>query len=160
MPVVKQGNARRGADAPSFVGLKAASAKTSAAARASSRKAGTRCEEELKRAVRRTGFRFDSDAVDLPGRPDLVFRCARVVVFCDGDFWHGRNLRARVRRLATGHNAGYWVAKIKANVRRDRERTRELRLAGWLVLRFWETDIRRSPGAEPSGDADCRSRAT
>lgn len=130
--------------APSFQGLSPASSQSSHAARAASKKAGTRCEVELKRALRRLGLRC-AVASNLPGNPDLVFRRAGVAVFCDGDFWHGRALAARLRRLRNGHNAQYWVSKIKANVARDRRRNRELRAAGWIVLRLWETEIRRSP---------------
>jgi len=91
------------------------------------------------------GFRFRIDVASLIGRPDIVFPRQRVVVFCDGDFWHGRDLAARVAKLRIGHNASYWVAKIKANVERDRKRTAELTANGWRVLRFWESDIARSP---------------
>jgi DNA mismatch endonuclease (patch repair protein) len=66
-------------------------------------------------------------------------------VFCDGDFWHGRHWATRRLRLTTGHNAAYWVAKIESNMRRDRRTRRELRSAGWTVLRFWESDILRDP---------------
>jgi DNA mismatch endonuclease (patch repair protein) len=66
-------------------------------------------------------------------------------VFCDGDFWHGRDLDERVRRLARGHNAPYWVAKITSNVARDRRHDEALARDGWLVLRFWETDIATDP---------------
>lgn len=68
------------------------------------------------------------------------------MVFCDGDFWHGRNLTARLERLARGHNADYWVAKIRANVARDRANTNALTNLGWTVIRIWEKDIARSPG--------------
>jgi DNA mismatch endonuclease (patch repair protein) len=82
------------------------------------------------------------DVKTLPGRPDIVFLGARVVVFCDGDFWHGRDLSARLARLAAGHNAAYWIAKVQANVARDRRQTEALERAGWVVLRFWESTIR------------------
>jgi DNA mismatch endonuclease (patch repair protein) len=71
----------------------------------------------------------------------------RVVIFCDGDFWHGRDIEERERRLAAGHNAAYWVAKIRANVARDKRHTAELEAQGWRVLRLWETDIHRDPVA-------------
>ena len=64
-------------------------------------------------------------------------------MFCDGDFWHGRNLAERIAKLRRGHNAPYWVAKINGNVERDAQRTAELVARGWTVLRFWETDILR-----------------
>jgi DNA mismatch endonuclease (patch repair protein) len=79
-----------------------------------------------------------------------VFPNARVVVFCDGDFWHGRDLEARIARLRNGHNAPYWVAKIQTNVARDARNTLALRQQGWTVLRFWETDILASAAAVAS----------
>ncbi|MGH2544322.1 MAG: DUF559 domain-containing protein, partial [Ardenticatenaceae bacterium] len=66
-------------------------------------------------------------------------------VFCDGDFWHGRNWKARYPRLKAGSNARYWVHKIRYNISRDKRQTRELRTAGWTVIRLWETDILRDP---------------
>ncbi len=90
------------------------------------------------------GLRYSLKRKGLPGNPDLVFPEARIAVFCDGDFWHGRNLRKRLVLLQKGHNAPYWMAKILANVSRDRRQTRELKKAGWKVFRFWESDINRS----------------
>jgi DNA mismatch endonuclease (patch repair protein) len=86
-------------------------------------------------------LRYRVDVAALPGRPDIVFTAARVVIFCDGDFWHGRDLESRSARLAQGHNASYWTAKIRTNVLRDQKRTEELQADGWLVLRYWESDI-------------------
>ncbi len=80
---------------------------------------------------------------------------ARVAVFCDGDFWHGRHLEERLLRLAEGHNAGYWVAKIGGNVDRDQRNTLTLEALGWRVLRLWESEILRDPEAA----ADCVAAA-
>ncbi len=65
-----------------------------------------------------------------------------MVVFCDGDFWHGRNWRRLRRRLFERANSEYWTAKISANIRRDRRQTRELEARGWTVIRVWEGDVR------------------
>src|SRR6185369_12169152 len=130
---------------PRYQGLAPASPAASQRARASSKKSGTRCEVALAAALRRLRLSPALCVADLPGRPDLVFSRRRLAVFCDGDFWHGRNLARRLERLAAGHNAGYWVEKIRANVARDRRNRRQLRAAGWTVLRFWETDILRDP---------------
>jgi DNA mismatch endonuclease, patch repair protein len=129
----------------SYVGLRPASRRASSAARGASKKRDTRCEVLLRRAVFRLGLRYALSASDLPGKPDLVFRRARVAVFCDGDFWHGKDLETRLARLANGHNAPYWVAKIQTNVARDHKQTAALEAAGWIVLRFWESEIRRAP---------------
>jgi DNA mismatch endonuclease, patch repair protein len=131
--------------APSFLGLKPASDRASLLARRASIKRDTRCEIVLRSALWRLGFRYKVNVTSLPGRPDIVFPSRRVVVFCDGDFWHGRHLRRRLKRLAKGHNPQYWVAKVRRNVERDRKHRVELERAGWLVLRYWETDILRDP---------------
>lgn len=128
-----------------YEGLAPASPQASRAARGASRKRDTRCEVVLRAAIERLGIKPDDADETLLGKPDLVFREQRVLVFCDGDFWHGRRLNQRIAKLASGHNAPYWVAKIKGNVARDRRRTRDLRKLGWTVLRFWETDIHASP---------------
>ena len=94
---------RRTGSTPRYVGLRPASAKASRIASASSRKRDTECEMALRRALWQRGLRYRLAVRDLPGRPDIVFARERVLVFCDGDFWHGRNLAARVRKLALGH---------------------------------------------------------
>jgi len=92
-------------------------------------------------------LRYRIATASVPGRPDVVFPRARVAIFCDGDFWHGRDLAARIRKLEAGHNATYWIAKIRANVQRDTRRSAELERAGWVVRRFWENEIHRDATA-------------
>ena len=91
------------------------------------------------------GYRFKPNVSSLPGKPDIVFQGQRVVVFCDGDFWHGREWPSLRAKLARGANAAYWIAKIASNIRRDRQNDRRLRKLGWSVVRVWETDILRAP---------------
>jgi len=115
-------------------------------ARSSSRKRDTGCELLLRKELWRLRLRYRVD-VAIAGRPDIVFRKARIAIFCDGDFWHGRNLNEREGKLRGGHNAAYWIEKIRSNVARDRKNTVALEQEGWVVLRFWETDIKRDAGA-------------
>ncbi|WP_348652882.1 hypothetical protein [Polyangium sp. y55x31] len=84
---------------PSFACLHPASENASTAARAASAKRNTRCELALRRELWRRGLRYRLHLPGLPGRPDIVFTKHRVVVFCDGDFWHGRHLEARLAKL-------------------------------------------------------------
>ncbi len=72
----------------------------------------------------------------------MVFPMAKVAVFCDGDFWHGRNWKKLKPLLKRRANSVYWVAKIAANRRRDTEITRTLMSSGWCVVRVWESDVR------------------
>ena len=89
----------------------------------------------------RRGLRYRKNVKTLPGKPDVVFSAARVIVFCDGDFWHGRDWKQLSRKLRNGSNASYWISKIKANRNRDRRNDRLLRREGWSVIRIWESDI-------------------
>lgn len=133
------------ARSPSYKGLKPASAAASAAARSSSRKADTRCEVKVRSLLWRAGARFRKNVAKLPGKPDIVFPGPRVAVFCDGDFWHGKDWDERRRRLAAGTNAPYWLAKIERNRQRDRLNRKKLESEGWTVLRFWESEIHDDP---------------
>ena len=129
--------------APSYAGRSPASERASKAARAASRKTDTKPERLLRSELWRRGLRFRKHYAALPGRPDVVFTKAKVVVFCDGDFWHGRDWEERKQKLARGHNGDYWIAKIERNMERDQERTTALDALGWRVLRYWEGDIKK-----------------
>ena len=75
----------------------------------------------------------------------MIFPSARVAVFCDGDFWHGRdwdNLRVALSRRA---NPDYWLAKIEYNRNRDIKVSQELIRIGWRVIRLWEGEILQDP---------------
>lgn len=131
---------------PSFAGLRPASEASSRAMRGN-RARNTAPEILLRNALRAYALRYRLHDATLPGRPDLVFPSRRLAVFCDGDFWHGRHWpRLRVQ-LARRANADYWIAKIAANRDRDILQRRALRKAGWMVLRVWESAIRRKPDA-------------
>ena len=134
------------APAPRFEGYAPSSTRASMTARAIGR-TETRAEIELRRALWKRGLRYRKNVATLPGRPDIVFPRARLVVFVDGDFWHGRDWEARLAKLKRGSNAPYWVAKIGANIERDRRKTEALRAMGYEVVRVWETDVLRDPAA-------------
>lgn len=109
----------------------------------------TQPEKMLRKELWARGVRYRLHCADLPGKPDLVFRGAKVAVFVDGDFWHGRVLRengARGLRDSFKRKGGYWVAKISKNVERDREVDRALERLGWTVLRFWASGVREHVG--------------
>jgi len=125
-----------------YDGLEASSLRASIAARGSSKKTNTKPELLLRTALWRKGLRYQKNRRDLPGVPDLVFVGCRLVVFVDGDFWHGKDWNRRKIKLSHGHNADYWLTKIKGNIQRDLDQNRKLRKAGWTVVRVWESEIR------------------
>lgn len=128
---------------PRFNGL-SASSKSASICKQKTSSTGTTPERMLWAALAQSGLRFDKNSSILPGKPDLVFQPAKLAVFIDGDFWHGKGWRTRRLRLCKGHNGDYWVQKIQANMRRDRKVSKELAQAGWTALRFWESDVRKS----------------
>lgn len=122
------------------------------------RSADTRPEIVLRKLLWRMGARYRKNASDLPGKPDLVFAGARLVVFCDGDFWHGRDWYLLRRKLQSRANGEYWVKKIQANRERDRRTTAQLRRGGWHVMRVWEGDVLKDPLAAAADIiATCRA---
>jgi DNA mismatch endonuclease (patch repair protein) len=77
------------------------------------------------------------------GKPDFSFRKDRVVIFVDGCFWHGCPLHSNM----PFNNRLFWEKKLTANKLRDRLVTKALRGRGWLVLRIWEHELAKRPGA-------------
>ena len=159
--VVRPVGAVRKMSAPSFKNLKSTSARASRALSGSSRKSDTKCEVLLRSRLWRMGFRFRKNVRGLPGVPDIVFPRERVAIFCDGDFWHGRNWESRQEKLRCGANPDYWIAKISRNMERDVAQSAALRRSGWRVLRFWESRILKSPEsvARRVGDVVRRRRS-
>ena len=119
----------------SFRNLRARSLRASRAARGSSRKTDTTPEVRLRRALWKQGLRYLKNVADLPDRPDIVFSRQKLAVFVDGDYWHGNNWSWRKAKLANGHNAEYWIAKIERNRDRDSEVNDVLQRMGWTVVR-------------------------
>lgn len=101
---------------------------------------GTKPEKAIEAGLREAGLDFEMHVRDLPGRPDFVFRTARLVVFVDGDFWHGYRFEQWRLKLSE-----HWESKILANRARDRRIRRDLRKDGWTVLPLWEHQITASP---------------
>ena len=99
----------------------------------------------LRRALFRYGLRFRKNVRTLRGCPDIVFPGAKIAIFCDGDFWHGRDWIHRRRKLEMGANPAYWIAKIDRTMKQDLANQRWLEENGWQVLRFWETEILSNP---------------
>lgn len=98
----------------------------------------TRIELLLRRELFRRGIRYRVNRKILATRPDISVAKYKIAVFCDGDFWHGKDYYdGRVQ-----HNKAYWDAKIKRNMERDFEQTILLRDEGWTVLRFWGSEIK------------------
>jgi DNA mismatch endonuclease (patch repair protein) len=119
-------------------------AKTSAIM-ASIRGRNNKAEVALRKTLWRRGLRYRLYDRKIPGSPDLVFVGSRVVVYVDGDFWHGRAMvEGGVEALShvfRTERRDYWIGRIKRNVARDERNRKMARKLGWHVVRLWERDI-------------------
>ncbi len=95
-------------------------------------------EMKVRSALHKKGLRFRKHVKDLPGKPDIVFRKAKVAVFIDGDFWHGYRFPAWEDKVSD-----FWRKKITGNRKRDARNHRKLRSKGWKVIRIWQHEVER-----------------
>ncbi|MSR60411.1 MAG: very short patch repair endonuclease [Planctomycetaceae bacterium] len=99
-------------------------------------------ERYLTALLEAAGVAFIRHDATLPGKPDFVFTDERLVVFVDGDFWHGWRFPTWRHRLTE-----FWREKIEKNRIRDQRNFRRLRRAGWRVARIWEHEVEEDPQA-------------
>ena len=101
----------------------------------------TKPEVMLRKALWHRGIRYRKNYRRLPGTPDIVLTRQKIAIFVDGDFWHARGHRDNPGEQVRS-NKEYWTRHLGRNVERDKEVIDELTEEGWLVLRFWESDIK------------------
>ena len=97
----------------------------------------SKIELEFRRALWRHGFRYRKNAKNYFGKPDIVLKRYKTVIFIDSCFWHGC---AEHLRMPTSRQ-DYWVKKIERNKKRDSEVNDYYQNSGWTVLRLWEHDV-------------------
>ncbi len=98
----------------------------------------TGLEKAVRSELHKRGLRFRKHTGKLPGKPDIVFVKAKVVVFLDGDFWHGYRFPQWEKTLAK-----FWRNKIGETRKRDQRNFAKLRRMGWRVIRIWEHSIEK-----------------
>lgn len=101
----------------------------------------TRIEVLLRKELWKRGYRYRKNYSKLPGIPDIVLTKYKIAIFCDGEFFHGKDWEVLKSRLVTGSNPEYWTKKISRNMQRDDEINKQLLFLGWTVIRFWGKDI-------------------
>ena len=97
----------------------------------------TKIDLKMNQLLNQIGYKFEMYP-KMYGNPDFILRRKKIIIFCDGDFWHGFKYKEK-KKLSKK----FWRDKIETNIKRDKRITRNLRLNGWSVLRFWEHDIER-----------------
>ncbi len=83
---------------------------------------------------------YRKNVKELPGKPDIVFSKSKIIIFADGDFWHGKNFEKWRKKIPS-----FWRKKIASNIERDRKQNKILKKQGYRVLRFWGSYIKKNP---------------
>ena len=95
-------------------------------------------EQILAKKLWHMGYRYRKNDKRLPGSPDIAIPRHRIVIFVDGEFWHGKDWETRKPRLKS--NREYWIEKIEENIARDKRVDDQLRAMDWTPIHFWSKD--------------------
>lgn len=102
---------------------------------------GTKPELKLKKALWKLGYRYRKNVKILSGKPDIVYKKYKLVIFVDGEFWHGYEWANKKVKIKT--NRDFWIPKIERNIQRDQLNNKMLADQGWTVMRFWDKEINK-----------------
>lgn len=101
----------------------------------------TTIEVALRRALWKKGYRYRKNYKKLPGKPDIVLTKYKIAIFCDSEFFHGKDWKIKKSKLLNSKNSEYWILKIEKNMKRDRLNEQQLSFLGQTVIRFWGKEI-------------------
>ena len=104
----------------------------------------TEIERILRKALWDRGIRYLKNYADVTGKPDIAITKYKIAVFCDSEFFHGKDWEQQKQRIAKGEHGDFWVQKISRNIERDNDVDRKLSAEGWKVIRFWGKDIEKN----------------
>ena len=101
----------------------------------------TSIEVKLRKELWKKGYRYRKNYNEIPGKPDIAITKYKIAIFCDSEFFHGKDWEILKLRLEKGHNPDYWIKKIERNRTRDWENDKKLLFLGYTVIHFWGQDI-------------------
>lgn len=100
---------------------------------------GTAIEKKVSELLQQSGFMFREQALELPGKPDVVLEQYKVAIFIHGCFWHHHNCYL-FKTPAT--RTDFWMKKIQSNVDNDKNNMTNLSFNGWRILIIWECSLK------------------
>ena len=104
------------------------------------RSKNTKPEILVRKWLWQHGFRYRLNVKDIPGRPDIVMRKYKNVIFVNGCFWHGHD--GCDKFVMPKSNVGFWQSKISRNRERDLKNYKTLQESGWNVIVVWECRLK------------------
>lgn len=103
------------------------------------RSKNTNPEMIVRRYLFSKGLRYRLYDKKLPGRPDLIFKKYRTVIFINGCFWH-QHPNCKYASIPKS-NTDYWITKLENNKKRDLENFEKYKNLGWNVIVVWECEL-------------------
>lgn len=104
----------------------------------------TKIEMILRKALWSRGIRYRKNYSKIPGKPDMAITKYKIAIFCDSEFFHGKDWEQLKPRLQKGDNGEFWVNKIGKNRKHDEQVNKKLAYMGWIVIRFCGNDIKKN----------------
>ena len=104
------------------------------------RSKGGKAEIMLSKTLWSRGHRYRKNDKRILGKPDLTFKRLKIALFVDSEYFHGRYWKTNKYRIKS--NREFWWKKIEGNIKRDKHVNSELLADGWMVLRFWDTEVK------------------
>ncbi|KAF2079432.1 very short patch repair endonuclease [Flavobacterium sharifuzzamanii] len=101
----------------------------------------TKPEILFRKELWKAGIRYRKHDKSLPGNPDITNKKLKLVIFIDGEFWHGYNWEEKKVKLKS--NRDFWISKIERNMQKDRENNIKLENLGYKIFRFWDHEIKK-----------------
>lgn len=105
------------------------------------RSKGSKIEIMLGKALWAKGLRYRKNDKTVFGKPDFTFKKYKIAIFCDSEFWHGKDWESKKNEHKS--NVKFWHKKIERNIERDKEVNKVLLGTGWKVIRFWGKEIEK-----------------
>ena len=108
------------------------------------RSSETKPEIYFRKALWKWGIRYRKNVKELFGKPDIAIKKYKIVIFIDGDYWHGLDWKKRKfesQEALLASYSEYWSNKIKRNIERDKKVTKYYKKNKWTVLRFSTSEI-------------------
>lgn len=102
----------------------------------------TKIEELLAKKLWKNGFRYRRNNKTVFGKPDFTFKSLKIAIFCDSEYFHGKDWETQKHRIKT--NTEFWHKKIESNILRDKEVNEKLTKIGWKVIRFWGEELKKN----------------
>ncbi len=101
----------------------------------------TSIEVKLRKSLWNKGYRYRKNYDRLPGKPDIVLTKYKIAIFCDSEFFHGKDWEVLKPRQEKSNNNQYWIRNISRKRLRDGDINKRLLFEGWTVIRFWGKEI-------------------